>query len=414
MSSTRPVSRLEFARRWGLTQRSAEGGVSFLAISETLLALSFSLWLVIWWESWWHILASAVVAPIVMLGSEESRKEAAKRFTEWQLDPIVGQNFDFPLWSLYPRLFASALYVRVSSTLKHLRLGVRQFPRNYTEALIVSDTSGGVRLVPGTPTLPSIIKTYTPFGNLGLSTISMCIAFAIILSLFGFGIHYIFGDSAPLVVSNIGLLGFIPAFMLAYIVGVLFSYIAIFVNFWIKVSVKLSCFVWIPIIYLAIIAPAGVENTIRAIEDERRSALQTVLRVFAWFVLIFTLWRVLIFPSTYEWWLQQDWSDILLVAILPIGTEPSHLNLWHIASGVSAAMTLSFYYFLWDRNARRIERKEVIPTTTLYLYKVFYWIRGLISIYTISCSFYFIAIGANLISISGINWCIFPWSKGCE
>jgi len=404
---------------WGWTSRTASGGLSILAIAETVIASGTSIGIAIYFETVLHILIASLIAPLFMLRSEASVAGAAAAF-EKTLDGVKqtvkerGQAFEFPILTLFPRLLIGSIWLRIYHTLANLRPGMARLSGNYSHALVKSDSASGVTLVPDTTTVHDILEDFTSLpGNPVLATFVGAI-FLVPLLLNSYIIMPLLsgGGTLPYLLS-IGLAVvqfflFVCVFIVA--TGLLFSVLAL----WLRWSVKSTALIWLPLIYLASRAPRTLASATEAIREERASALAALLRLLAWFSLAFFLWRAVVFPSTAAWWEAQDWAKPLLVFILPLGTEAQELHLWHLASGVSAFLTLVTYYLLWERRGRvDATATEITPGITK-LYTGYFWTRGAISIYSIACGLWFAYLGVQLIDLPDLSGCVFPWQTGCS
>lgn len=421
MNDNNCASRNQNSRKWVVAQRIATGELSILAVLETAIASAVSIWLVTAWQTWWYVCLTAVLAPLFMLRSSASSKEASERFINYlsRFDGYRDENSEarsMPLFTLYPFLLGASLYFRFQAITRNIKRGSKRIPLNFSVALFRSDLSEEVEFVPGTVPIRQIANEYTEFGDLGLSTLGIICITALIGILF-----FSIGSWLEIWSPNTSwwwrlLFNGINFWMLSVFVmlpNMTFGYVAFFWSAWIRLSVKSSAIVWLPLVYLAARVPRGKAQTIEAIKDERATALSSLIRVFAWISLILFFWRFLIFPSTYGWWDAQPWAEILMFVILPSGTEPQDISLWHLAAGINAILSLGLFYLFWDRCALRLEQKQLLSENILFFYRLAFWIRGFLSIYSIFCALYFVALGVHFVRVGSIDWCPFPWFSWC-
>lgn len=332
-----------------------------------------------------------------------------------QVNREMGESHVFPWLTLYPVLFFRAFQFRIKHTLRHLNLGMKNMSKNYANALFVDDSIRSVSLVPGTASVPNIIQRFTLFGGLSWDTVARAV-FGVFLFV---GLVWMllrvgqFEASFLIVDAATFLLTLLLGGVLLYLFGIVSAYVFLIIAFWIRWSVKSTALIWLPLIYLASRAPRSLASATEAIREERASALAALLRLLAWFSLAFFLWRAVVFPSTAEWWLAQEWAAPLLVFILPLGTDAQDLHLWHLASGVSALLTLVTYYMLWERRGRVDVTAAAITPGMTKLYTGYFWTRGVISIYSILCGLWFAYLGVQLIDLPGLSGCVVPWQAGC-
>lgn len=400
---------------WGWTSRSAGGGVSVLALAETLLAGALTLFIAVRFQTLTHVVLSAAIAPLLMLRSEASVRGAADRFRT-RLEGIGQKYYDWPILTFFPWLLAQGFGARVYFTLRHLRAGLGNFARNYAVALGKMDVAQRVCLVPETEPVVALIDRHTDRGRLGVSTAldTLAIAFGLAASAVFFSAFLDAVSESVWVKYLVLLIGIVVLTgLLLEFLGALMAYVVFAIALWVRWSVKSTALIWLPLVCLALRAPKGPEGTAAALREERASALAALVRGIAWFSLAFFLWRALIFPSTLHWWAAQDWAAPLLVFILPLGTDARSLHLWHVASGLGAVVTLAGYYLLWERYGRRADVSAPVPSPVATAYRGLYWLRAAISVYSILCGFYFAAQGARLITLPRIDWCPLPWLQSC-
>ncbi|MEP4197691.1 MAG: hypothetical protein ABJL99_18865 [Aliishimia sp.] len=399
---------------WGWTSRSAQGGVSVLAVVETSVASVGAIWIAMVFDTFVHVFMSAAIAPLLMLRSDESVASAAYSFGE-RLKGKFDQEFDWAIFSLFPGLIFHSFLTRIRYTLRYAHKGVPRLAQNYADALFRTDSAVAPELVPETVSVPDIVDNCTDFGRFNLETI---VAAFILLVMF-FGGVWLLGVLDPWIGQGglkmvlavpltfcAGILAFSAGIML---VNMMAAFVLLFIAIWIRLSVKSTALIWLPLVYLASRAPKSFETAQLAIKEERASALAGIVRVGAWVSLAFFVWRALIFPSTYAWWVAQPWAESLLVFVMPLGTPAQDLHPWHLASGIGAVVTLASYYLIWERYGRDGVTARAVTGGAVLGYQGYYWARGVISVYSIMCGFYFAAIGAKFIALPGVSNCWFPW-----
>lgn len=401
---------------WGWTSRHTDNGISVLAIAETVVASALALGVAYWTGTVWHILVAAVFAPLLMLRSEQSVADGKTAFDLYlkkrrQVLARTNSKHIWPIFNLYPMLLWTSFHIRISSTLSHLPKGVPKLPANYFEALFKSDALLNMSLVPGTLSVQTLVGQQTHYGTLGWLNFAVSVVF---VGIFG-GLVFVsdWVEEAGGWLAATLFTGFL-FFCLPFVINVAASYIFLLFTFWLRWSVKSTAVIWLPIIYLASRMPRGAEATTLAIQEERPSGTAKLIRVTAWLALAFFLWRALIFPSSHDWWQTQDWAAPFLVFILPLGTPPTELNLWHIASGLNAILTLAAFFLVWEKHGRIGPTARPVTDGARLFYQGYFWLRGLLSIYTVACGLYFAWRATEYLRIAGVNPCLYPAMPGCS
>lgn len=400
--------------KWGWRNRTARGGVSVLAAVETILACGASFYLAYAYEALIHIAISAAIAPFLMLRSPASIEDAANRFNAF-ISQKSAKTHKFPLFSLYPQLLLSALYYRVRSVIFNLKEGMPRVAQNYADALLRTEAISEVSLMPNTASVDDIIDGLTKFGDSNeLFFIKYCII-VVILSISSYVILGI-SDYLGYFETNTSFFIFIIMSVAASILALnlLSSNIFWFLAFWFRLSVKSTAIIWVPLIYLASKAPKSFANAKTAIIEERQSDYAGLIRVFAWFSLCLFLFRVFVFPSMAGWWQQQVWAQPLLVFLLPVGAKPDDLHPWHLASGVTAVLTLTTYYLIWEAYGRPRETRKPVGAKIARAYLVYFWMRGILSIYLIGWGFWLAWKGVQLINLPSVSACWLPLMTACN
>jgi hypothetical protein len=88
--------------RWSSSESVKAGKATWLAIIETILAVGFYWWAAWYWETHWHLLASIIVAPMLLLRSDQSTKLGAKWFYDYWEDKteISLKETPFRFWTI--------------------------------------------------------------------------------------------------------------------------------------------------------------------------------------------------------------------------------------------------------------------------------------------------------------------------
>jgi hypothetical protein len=212
--------------RWSSSESVKAGKATWLAIIETILAVGFYWWAAWYWETHWHLLASIIVAPMLLLRSDQSTKLGAKWFYDyWEykteislketpfrfltiiiLAVILSGLASYFLasyllpghtgWSLFGQAFLlgfltitiiiagavagavavgtpfffgiwlRSLATRIWATLRHLGPGWRAMPDNWRHSLLVVDFMHPPELLPGLESLTDELSFYSIFAKI--------------------------------------------------------------------------------------------------------------------------------------------------------------------------------------------------------------------------------------------------------
>ena len=398
----------EMKLRWTSLDKRSEGPTA-LAFLETIVAISLSIAISRWTGSIAHIVVAAFLSPLMFLRSEASLVMGKKLFERY----LVSVNVDRTYWGkifysfeVYFPMIVRSIFVRAYSTAANLPAGFSQMPRNIYRQIFLVDSLSEVELVPRTGSLRAQMKVLdiNVFGVIPVVfTFFLPVFIATALLTVSFGRE----TDNNILVTWVWMIILTVPFVFS---SVFLSFIFYLIPIFFRISVKAGVWLWLPLLFLAVRAPRNDSSTSEAIQEEATSALGRLLRGLAALSLTYFAWRALVFPTSYNSLLASDFEAIVRAFVLPEGTEPRDLHPWHIASATNAAMTLGMYFFVLDRQARRLHAGHIAQPFAMKSYRAFYWARGIISIYTVACSFYF---GLRLLAtleFAGIDWSrTFPW-----
>jgi hypothetical protein len=167
---------------------------------------------------------------------------------------------------------------------------------------------------------------------------------------------------------------------------------------------KSTAIIWLPLVY---VAHTTFDKTVPLsvqLQEIRKSALWKLIRVISWVTIALLVFKVVILPTMIDVWNSQPWAGVLNIYVMPNEIHP-----WHIATGLNSAITLlGFYYFL-DRAPRRIFEGVWKEAGVLRTLQIFIFVRGMISMYTISVGLYLTVIAAERMKWPAWSWRIVPW-----
>ena len=402
-----------------------------LIFLETILASMIFLVFAVYAQTIMHIALSAVLAPFLLLRSSESEISGRACFEKFMKEiEVTPHTTSIALKTLI--LTFAGLFTRAFFSIFFMKKGIANIPNNLFRIVMQESLFSRLEFVPGTGSIDLILKKmfdkkaslvkYLTVYFLGriiviLATLSLSFVFVIMIGFVEAGLvtipyidNYII---RMLMLLSIVILFIFFATLLvnsfASIAEKAIIIICYFFSFWYRLSLKATAVLWLPLVYLAWRAPTMRVSSSDHLLEEKQGALSALFRIIAWVSVVFLLWRAFVFPQFYETWQGFPASEYLDIFVLPIGTRPSSLHPYHIASGLNGIYVLLVYFFFIDGSARKLHDPQIVRYVDRW-YPRYYWSRGAISIYTSVCGLYFAVQGALLLEWPHIAWCPFPWS----
>ena len=398
----------------------AKNEPSVLALVETIVAMTISAGIAVWYDTLAHVAVSCCIAPLLLMRSPESKALGTRWFNKFELleaDELLEAESSasssqwrrvlskIPTnpfangWQFLKALIQSVA-IKFLVTARYPIRGTQQIPANWARVVLCTDIATSVELVPGTGSVYDILRTRVRGDDPDFTGLLIQATLAAVLVI---GIHFwirpLFENIAwqilfwyleitYAVFGSIFTLG-LSCYLVAYLY---------------RLSLKSTALVWLPLVYVVQTAFDKTVPVAVQLEEIRESGLWKLTRMLAWLTLALLALKIVILPTVIDWWNSQPWTRVLNVYVMPNEIHP-----WHIATGLNAVITLlGFYYFL-DRAPRRIREGVWNGSTILNAVQAFTLTRGIISIYTIIVGLYLTVIAARSMNWPLWSGRLFPW-----
>ena len=313
--------------------------------------------------------------------------------------------------------FLATLFSVLDSPVRTLRT----IPPNWYSACFCVDSSKRLELVPDAepiehvPALAELFGTDSEGANpLSLRVFLTCLACLPIVSWFGaffFGLTFIKlqQHGNPTRVFN-AMCTFGGAMFLAAVGWLLVATLSVFVaSALVRWSVKASALCWAPLVYV-VQSSLNQDDTIR--DRFSRNLSSAVGRVSRWYSAIMGLFLVCkgilficqeklkTFASTNEWFQS---LDVLI--------EHKRVPGWQVAAFINIILVFVLYFYSDEMSYRLRNVTTDSPTIHDSIERWLKFTRGLLSIYTVSCTVYLTATLAFDIRWPAFDFVVFPWSQ---
>jgi len=375
--------------------------LSILAIVETALAMSLTLFVAVYFNSLFHIAVGALIAPFLLVRSPESvalgielntrlvnklgrerdeherkslnhKGQSLLRRMGRQLTGRAPERDDVFLSTIRFRYFWNSVGIRISATLRFIFVGIRYIPRNWVKSLLRTDSHLPVTLVPGTGGVSTNLRrfgldwrhnsrldvVFSSIGSLGLLMYSFHLMSVEREEFFGL---YMVGAAVCFLMS-------VQLTPRAWCFGTAFVY---------RFSIKGTALLWLPLI-LALNSARSSESTEARLDDILNSAVSRTGRVLAAVFAIAIFLKLFWLPSQIEWW-----NSLNGVEILDVYVGGKNIYTWHIATLANSVLIWSAYLFYFERTPSKMMHGLRDAQTVDSVMRVYGTLRIVLSSYTI-------------------------------
>lgn len=374
---------------------------TYAALAETAVATAASLAIAIYFDTLMHVAVGIILAPLLLLRSPESEKLGKL----WYSGFFRGlKHPPIPPDLVLSQMVFRGIGIRILATARYPIRGIRYIPQNWWRIVFCTDLTSPLELVPECGTIRDNHLALYP-GNDRIDPIpplyGMIIAFFAYVALL-YGIYrasFLFNGliwQVFCIILSLPILyvAFASAwYMAAYVIAVMYSF-----------SIKATAVVWLPLIYTVHITYDETRPLKMRIEDIRLSALWKLIRAISWGIVLFLVVKVVVLQHVIIWWNSIPGKDVLNVYVMPEVIHP-----WHIASGLNAVIALLGYYLFIDRAPSYLESRHWSASKVKRGLQIFTFIRGLISMYTITVGVYLTLVAAKTMSWPRWSGTLFPW-----
>ncbi|MBT3013547.1 MAG: hypothetical protein KUF77_18615 [Candidatus Thiodiazotropha sp. (ex Lucina aurantia)] len=408
------------------------GDITILAIIETLLAVSVSLFVAVTYETLIHIAIGACIAPFLLLRTTKSTEQGLKLFEEflqatWMPDKygiltvwipqyqIYNNNADVPddfgpaimfrvqnrniflrIYFGFASLFLSIsisiltiisaiafkIYVTTINFLRHPKYTIRQIPNNWSRAALMLDTAYPPELLPGLEERTLHYKNSDrapPFYFYAFNS-----------SLYVKTVSRLFGKRLKEKPQNITAF---PFYSVALLLLLLIPTATLMVSVIYRWSLKSTSLIYGFLAWT-------LNSTLWIRQNLRQNLLITAQSAIGKFVLYYSfLVAIISFCKFYIFF----WNQSLLTAlsqtpgwkVLAVYLAPRQLenvgmviDFWHVTAFINSVLAI-FMFFYADLMLLRMKENQPWPEkTTIAIAGGNHVLRSLLTIYTIGCVLY--------------------------
>ncbi len=384
------------------------GEITWLAIIETILAMSVSIGIAIYFDTLIHIAIGSILSVFLLLQSRSSVEKGRKKY--YSIFPEKKGRVKGSIVTLF-LIYAvvRSLIIRITATLSHPIEGFKNIPKNWSKIVLCTDLTSPLELVPNTETARNFINRKTIFtvegiSKLLLTTTKFNVLFDTLIFI-GFCMlnYFILFDEATDRVSGTIIAG-IAYILSVYLIGLLSASVLRVFVFAYRFSLKSTAIVWLPMIF-TIQRPLD-ENTpvIERLNDPNTQSLSKLVRIFSAIILILFVSKLFILPNIIGWWNSLPTSAILNVFVMPNKIHP-----WHIAAVTNSLITIFSYIFLFSPATHYVESGKWSESFVNKWYQILGLVRGTLSTYSIIVGIYLVSAATVNSQWPDFDWDPFPW-----
>ncbi len=344
------------------------------------------------------------MAPLLLLRSPASTMLAARwfqsavdRFEVKANDPE--QELHTTAFK-YAALLLCSVIVRVVATLRHPIKGVKEVPANWRRVVLCTDMKTPVELVPETGSVREILqRVVSDKGEAQQSTILIMVVTAFAC---GAGAH--FARSIWSAWIWLGITWFFELCWLilgALLVAGMFCHL---IGWMYRFSLKSTALLWAPLLH---VVKSTFDESLpldMKLQELCVSSVWRLIRIFSWVTLFLLSLKVVILPQVIGWWNAQPWSSVLNVYVMP-----NEIHTWHIVAAANSVFALVGYYLFIERASRHLSAGAWSSAFVANVLQGFTFVRGFLSIYTITVGVYLTVIAAFAMDWPRWTGRIFPW-----
>lgn len=401
--------------RWYSTSASARTGEpSVLAILETLAAMSVSVWIGVYFETWMHVIIGACVAPFMLLRTDAACLRSIRwmtnvlSFFEKQSDRNTLASESVAITLLLALPFISVV-VRIASTVTELwqRGGdaCASVSGNWWRQALATDSATSPEWIPlpvqaEVPDYPS----YLPDNVYDFSEISPVYRF-------------VKSSTKHLIVTNESL----NAKMLSMAVALASFVLMVFFAFAYRWSIKSTAIVWFPLLWALRQAKPSDRNWKTHLSIESRLKGPQLIAAFSAITLAALLLKYVLFAAGHtlgtnaDAWRQRfaslGWKtgDGTLGEILIDFIRPGAIPVWQIAAALNACLAIFVWWKIrgwlahYDHNL--LPADDSIARTL----GATFFVRRLLTSYSIACNGFIFLQAARKLPLPEIGTKLFPW-----
>lgn len=365
-----------------------EREMSVLALIETVLAMSFSIFIAIKYRVVAHIVFGISIAPFLLLRTDMSTKLGVSWFKKMfsfenkiiNKIPVKGTNLfsGIILFLLILILAAvSALFVRVVATivtlLKYPVESITSIPLNWFTIALVMDMKHPPELLPG-------LNRYGDDAELRFVTWPW---------FSGLFKEILKGppDNRETAIRETIQLSFVSFLFYGFLYFPALIY---------RFSLKATSLIYLPFIWIIGTGKSKDNNLKLVLDDIMKSQVERIKRLYAVFVIIFL--TIIPFTTSFYWEkISANWQGKSFIKYFFLIDE---IDSWHITRFGSCIITFLLFYFA-DKISIRVNHYNISRSEIIKLFfSMGFRIRTIMTLWTIGCGIH--------ILYSSVDWSTFP------
>src|ERR1700730_81607 len=367
--------------------------VSVLAITETIIASSISLWLAWKHDSLTHLVIAGALAPFLLLRT---------RLSTWYTIGVISY-----LESNIAGLFIPALspIVKAFCTarvfLRHPFTCLRNIPTNFYTNVFVLDFTLPPQVVPG---IEEIKSPRTDPGN-AYDALKIYLHIYVIPSLF-IPPHLYALSIWRIIIFRIFMFALKAPFVLGTSIFIIFPILIISFSF--RFAIKSTALFWLPLLWIIHKSKSKPgQNVLDVIGVNLREPWTKVTLCYSLFVIIAFLWK-----------LSPLFATLKVINVAGSGqlglftkriVAPFELPLWQVTSAINAGLGWAFFF---RAHRHLLAQNSTVAWPQSWIereYVAFQAIRATFTVYAIACTFYIAAATAWQTEWPPIRLILFPF-----
>lgn len=373
--------------------------ISVLAVLETLVAIGIYAYIAFNFGTL-HLTVSAMIAPLLLLRTERSTEiglqlmERVRRTSVAVCDKLsLRWSQDLSMialivFFLLPMIAVSCLIVRIIATMyctvRAPLQALRAIPSNWFRSVARVDSTTVLEAIPGS--LDSSMLSRIGDCSHGCWVIDRDMFLDDWYQSYGAWDRFVVVLMALVYYPSVGL----PAIIYRW-------------------SVKGTALIYSPLIY--IVATSFSDDTTNKLLDIKELAVHRLVRIYSVFVILIFVAKIYLFSAWSH--LSGIWNKIPAVDLVNAYVVPEAIPPWHIVALLNACLTW-LVFFCADYMLARLNRNVGSASVPRYVTQSIQWIwfvRGLMSLYTIACALYITASMVPQVDWPPLGPRPFPWSS---
>ncbi len=387
--------------------------ITLLSIIESIIAVTVTIYIAIDFGTLFYIALSASIAPFLMMKSKESKEKGLGIFCKLKelLDKtsVFFRKFHLPglilgQWFYVFVVLLSSITIKFIVTLSFFIKGIKSIPKNWVRIVLCTDFTTPLEIIPGYGGIPIFPYSYNenaiPSDQERYSEFKYRVFICLLCFLIGYFCINIIEFYNTYKKANVGFAG--PdsvfewlLFFILMMVGI-FNYLIAIINlpFMVEItcyilavvyrfSLKSTSFLWLPLVYVVnetFDDSISIKGKLKILND---SSIEKLKKYVSWVTIVVMAFKIILLPRIIIWWNSNSWSELLNVYIMPNEIHP-----WHIAATLNALVTIIGFYLFFEKASLYLEEGKWDESQVKKMYNFFCFIRGIISIYTISIGLY--------------------------